>query len=929
MIKLKSWMQKPWTDFTCFVILCSMVLVCLSTTYAHAKDYTFSWSANPEPVEGYRLYYKKGGEAGPPYDGTNSLNGLSPIDIGKLTTFTISGLEDDTTYHFALTAYDGNDESGFSQNITVFPADNSPPSDPSPTLEAVITTDRQEGEVPLTINFDAGSSSGSIDSYTWTFGDGDTASGATTSHIYQTAGTYTATLTVSDTSGSSQETNVVITATESSPIQPTAVITSSSAAGDAPFTINFDGSGSTTSQPPFTSYSWDFDDGATAEGVSVAHTYTSAGTYNPSLTVYDSAGLSDKVTTPVIINPTPEPTTNQPPTSSFIATSGYGAPLIVSFDGSGSNDADGTIKSYAWNFGDETSATGSSTQHTYTDTGDYTVTLTVTDNMNATAVSSQVVSVITEDEIEFNFELQEIEVDHNWTRFDFAQPFVDPVVVAGPPSFNESQPATVRVRNINASGCDIRIQEWDYLDGNHVPEKLTLLVMERGAYTTSDGSKIEAGTFTGTTSFQKIDLLQTYTNTPVILSQVITENETDAVTGRLHNTNTSSFWYKMQEQELTPTHHVNETIGYIAWESGSGEIMGLPYEVGFTPKEVTHDWYNITFQSDFPDMPLLIAGMQTYNGGDIAAIRSNNPSVNSIQVKIEEESSKNEETNHVPEVVGYLIIGTGASAEVNFELQEIEIDHNWTRFDFTQPFVEPVVVAGPPSFNGSQPATVRVRNIDATGCDIRIQEWDYLDGKHVPEKLTLLVMERGAYTTSDGSKIEAGTFTGTTSFQEIALLQTYTHTPVILSQIITENETDAVTCRLHNTNTSSFWYKMQEQELTPTHHVNETIGYIAWESGSGEIMGLPYEVGFTPKKVTNEWYNITFQSGFPDMPLLIAAMQTSNGGDVAAIRSNNPSVNSIQVKIEEEASKDEETNHTTEVVGYLIIGTEVSTQEKK
>ncbi|MCA1747802.1 MAG: PKD domain-containing protein, partial [Bacteroidales bacterium] len=300
-------------------------------------DYTFAWSANPEPVEGYKLYYKKGGEAGPPYDGINSLHGPSPIDIGKVTTFTISGLEDNTTYHFALTAYDGNDESGFSENITVFPTDDSSPSEPSPDplLEAVIITDRQEGEVPLTINFDAGSSSGTIDSYTWTFGDGGTASGATTSHIYQTAGTYTATLTVSNTSGSSQETNVVITATEPSPppvslIQPTAVITSSSAVGDAPFTISFDGSGSTTSQPPFTSYSWDFDDGTTAEGVSVAHTYTSAGTYNPSLTVYDSAGLSDQVTTPVTINPTPvvidptpviiDPTPEPTPTKDYTFT---------------------------------------------------------------------------------------------------------------------------------------------------------------------------------------------------------------------------------------------------------------------------------------------------------------------------------------------------------------------------------------------------------------------------------------------------------------------------------------------------------------------------------------------------------------------------------------------------------------------------------
>jgi chitodextrinase len=220
MFKPQDWMQRNWTNIISFSILCSMLVVCVfTTTFAYAKDYTFSWSANPDPVEGYRLYLKRGGEAGPPYDGTNALKGPSPINIGKVTTFTISGLEDNTTYHFALTAYNGNDESGLSQNITVFPEDNSSP--PGPALEAVIITDSQKGEAPLTINFDAGSSSGSIDSYEWTFGDGKAANGATTSHTYQSAGTFTATLTVSDTNGSSQQTNVLITATQStSPPHP-------------------------------------------------------------------------------------------------------------------------------------------------------------------------------------------------------------------------------------------------------------------------------------------------------------------------------------------------------------------------------------------------------------------------------------------------------------------------------------------------------------------------------------------------------------------------------------------------------------------------------------------------------------------------------------------------------------------------------------
>ena len=74
--------------------------------------------------------------------------------------------------------------------------------------------------------------------------------------------------------------------------------------------------------------------------------------------------------------------TKQAPTASF-TTNVSGLNLTV--DGSASSDADGTISSYAWKFGDGGTATGATpATHTYAAGGTYTVTLTVTDNDNAT-----------------------------------------------------------------------------------------------------------------------------------------------------------------------------------------------------------------------------------------------------------------------------------------------------------------------------------------------------------------------------------------------------------------------------------------------------------------------------------------------------------------------------------------------------------------
>lgn len=56
----------------------------------------------------------------------------------------------------------------------------------------------------------------------------------------------------------------------------------------------------------------------------------------------------------------------------------------ILFDGSRSYDPDGTITSWFWEFGDDTSATGETVQHTYLKIGTYNVTLTVTDDTEAT-----------------------------------------------------------------------------------------------------------------------------------------------------------------------------------------------------------------------------------------------------------------------------------------------------------------------------------------------------------------------------------------------------------------------------------------------------------------------------------------------------------------------------------------------------------------
>ncbi|NUO82968.1 PKD domain-containing protein, partial [candidate division KSB1 bacterium] len=117
---------------------------------------------------------------------------------------------------------------------------------------------------------------------------------------------------------------------------------------------------------------------------------TPADTTTYVLTITDSKGCTDTDTVIVYVN-----SVNAPPTAiaSASPTSG-GAPLLVQFTGSGSTDTDGTIVSFAWDFGDGNTSTQADPQYTYNALGNRIARLIVTDNGGAKDTATVAINVI-------------------------------------------------------------------------------------------------------------------------------------------------------------------------------------------------------------------------------------------------------------------------------------------------------------------------------------------------------------------------------------------------------------------------------------------------------------------------------------------------------------------------------------------------------
>lgn len=270
-----------------------------------------------------------------------------------------------------------------------------------------------------------------------------------------------------------------------------------------------------------------------------------------------------------------------------------------------------------------------------------------------------------------------LNVNDTWQVVQLNYSYVSPVVIATPHYIVDGVPTVTRIANASGSNFSIRLQAAN--NSAVTTRNVSYLVVEAGNWTLSDGTRLEAATYTSTTTDRSGDwspdsrsYLNSYT-TPIVLGQVMSFNDDEW----------SVFWTSDGSQVNPPTassfatgKHVagdpsttrsDETIGYVVIEQGHRNFSGIEYDahmsgdtirgIGNTPP------YTSSFIQAFSSAPeVVLATMSAMDGGDGGWAFTYGTSTASLaSLAVDEDTIGDTERAHTPEEVFVLAFETAGS----------------------------------------------------------------------------------------------------------------------------------------------------------------------------------------------------------------------------------------------------------------------------
>jgi RHS repeat-associated protein len=280
-----------------------------------------------------------------------------------------------------------------------------------------------------------------------------------------------------------------------------------------------------------------------------------------------------------------------------------------------------------------------------------------------------------------------------------------------------------------------------------------------------------------------------FTSAPVLLTSIQTmKNETGSVpntpsspwmTVATKNVTSGSAKVSLERGQVnTGSINVKEKIGYVAIDPVSGgsflDSSGntINYEAQTTP-EFIKGWdtgcFETTFLNVYARKPIVIASLNSHNGGDGGWLRRCSLNRSLLGLTVDEDKFGDSERRHNSAESAALVAFSAAFDAVfadqngiwGMETAKITLPSTVTTGTFTsvafrQSYAKKPVVIALPTKRGSNPASVRIRNVTKNGFQIAQVEPAPSDGTHSSMTIHYLAIEPGEHTLPDGTRLDAG-----------------------------------------------------------------------------------------------------------------------------------------------------------------------------
>ena len=535
-----------------------------------------------------------------------------------------------------------------------------------------------------------------------------------------------------------------------------------------------------------------------------------------------------------------------------------------------------------------------------------------------------------------------------WHQVNFDRSYSNPVVVLGPLTRLDANPATVRIQNVTRTGFEWRIAEWNYLDGAHNTESVGYMVVEAGEHTLPNGAKLVAGK-TGVSHRVKHVDLTGLSSTPIVLATVASQRESATVVPRLNNVRANGFDIKLQEQERNAQVHLAESVHFIAVENGGGKLGTADFVVGSTGRTVTHTGANELFNDRFDRKPVLIANIQTIFSDETTGLRAA-VNQNAARFYAEEERSADNEIIHVAETVGYFAAEPGtvfaigdsstpdpdppapsppANNAPTVSAQSFSIDVSAALNDLvgtvnaSDPDDGDTISYSITAGNGSGAFRINASSGRITVADTsQLQPTDYTLTVQVSDEqnatdsaaITINVTDQSSVNAIGESGHLQARQTGRNQWHRVTLQRSYT-SPIVALGPLSRNDGGQANVRVRNVTRNSFEWQIDEWDHLDGIHGMESVGYMVIEAGTHQLSDGTTIVA--ARTGVNHRVKSVPLTGIQGTPVVLATVASTRESSAVVPRLQNVGSNGFRIRLQEQESANG--LHRTELVHYIAV----------